>query len=126
MTLKNTYEEKYSSLESDTELNAIRPQKQLRHLINTTGFSSNSPPCGTESMHYTKEMGGCKEQWGVLVPVGVKYGALQQTGRTAEERKEVKIDIRGERWQIGYNTHTHRFSQSLTAEEAMSETFVKE
>lgn len=25
---------------------------------------------------------------GVLVPVGVKYGALQQTGRTTEERKE--------------------------------------
>lgn len=44
----------------------------------------------------------------MLVPVGVKYGALLQTGRTAEERKEVKIDIQGERWQIGYkHTHAH-------------------
>lgn len=29
----------------------------------------------------------------MLVPVDVKYGALQQTGRTAEDGKEVKIDI---------------------------------
>ena len=43
----------------------------------------------------------------MLVPVGVKYGALQQTGRTAEERKEVKIDSQGERWQIDYNKHTY-------------------
>ena len=63
----------------------------------------------------------------MLVPVGVKYGALLQTGRTAEERKEVKIDIQGERWQIGYkHTRTHSFSQSLKAEEAVSEFFVKE
>lgn len=62
----------------------------------------------------------------MLVPVGVKYGGLQQTGRTAEERKEVKIDIQGETRQIGQNTHTQRFSQSLVAEEAVSEVFVKE
>lgn len=30
----------------------------------------------------------------VLVPVGVTYGALRQTGRTAEHRKEVKITAR--------------------------------
>lgn len=60
----------------------------------------------------------------MLVPVGVKYGGLQQTGRTAENRKEVKKDIQGQRWQIGHKRHIHRFSQSLSR--SMPEFVVKE
>lgn len=30
----------------------------------------------------------------MLVPVGVKYEDLQQTGRRAGDRKEIKVDIK--------------------------------
>lgn len=42
----------------------------------------------------------------MLVPVGVKYGALQQTGRTAEDRREVKTFKEKDGKQA--LTHTHK------------------
>lgn len=42
-----------------------------------------------------------------LVPVGVKFGALQQTGRTAEERKEDRQSRRKMANRHNSQTHTH-------------------
>lgn len=70
-------------------------------------------------MHSTKGNQGDVRTRGVLVPVGVKYGALQQTGRTAERGKSSRLTFKErEGRQAITSTHVHRFSQSFIAREA--------
>lgn len=61
----------------------------------------------------------------MLVPVGVKYEGLQQTGRTVEEREDVKIDIQRETKQMCQNIQTE-ITAKPRGEEAVLEVFVKE
>lgn len=55
-------------------------------------------PEGNDSMPHLKWQK--LETWGLLVPVGVKYEALQQTGRTAEDRgrKGGRADLTHNDW----------------------------
>lgn len=48
----------------------------------------------------------------MLVPVGAKYEDLQQTGRKAGDREEIKVDIKEK------DKQTETFSQSPKAEAA--------
>lgn len=62
----------------------------------------------------------CNKQWGVLVPVGAKYEDLQQTGRRAGDKEEIKVDIQEK------DKQTQRHSaKALKPKQQVSEIFTR-